>query len=376
MYKKYYHLTEKPFSLIPNPDFLYKSRQHENALTYLEYGLMENLGFILLTGEIGSGKTTLVRYLLNQVESQMDVAVIFNTNITSGQMIGMILSEFDLTPSGENKTANLDVLYTYLIDQFKKSKKTLLIIDEAQNLSPEVLEEVRMLSNLQTDNRMLLQIMLVGQPELRARLKTPQLIQLNQRIVAGYHLSALTRKETGAYIVSRLQKAGGLADIFTTDAIDRIHQASRGIPRTINLLCDSAMVYGFADELTHLDAAVIEEVIQDKNGIGIDTLDDNPPSVFSTDCDSFPGAGDRDTQNLMERIAVLEQNVRQMQLQLNRQMEQLEQVSESSQKEEILRLYKMVQDERKKNEGLVAANAQLHMKLNVFRNRRIKKKQF
>lgn len=376
MYKKYYHLTEKPFSLIPNPDFLYKSRQHENALTYLEYGLMENLGFILLTGEIGSGKTTLVRYLLNQVESQMDVAVIFNTNITSGQMIGMILSEFDLTPNGENKTANLDVLYTYLIDQFKKSKKTLLIIDEAQNLSPEVLEEVRMLSNLQTDNRMLLQIMLVGQPELRARLKTPQLIQLNQRIVAGYHLSALTRKETGAYIVSRLQKAGGLADIFTTDAIDRIHQASRGIPRTINLLCDSAMVYGFADELTHLDAAVIEEVIQDKNGIGIDTLDDNPPSVFSTDCDSFPGAGDRDTQNLMERIAVLEHNVRQLQLQLNRQMEQLEQVSESSQKEEILRLYKMVQDERKKNEGLVAANAQLHMKLNVFRNRRIKKKQF
>jgi general secretion pathway protein A len=170
MYEKYFGLSEKPFHIAPNPEYLYFSPKHQNALTYVEYGMREGSGFILLTGEVGTGKTTLVRYLLKQIEPDTKVAVVFNTNVTSDQLLALILREFELESVAGDKPQNLETLYRYLIQKYAKNEKVLLIIDEAQNLSDDVLEEVRMLSNLQTDDDMLLQIMFVGQPQLLAKL--------------------------------------------------------------------------------------------------------------------------------------------------------------------------------------------------------------
>ncbi len=269
MYEKYFGFTIKPFQTIPNPNLFYPSPKHENALTYLEYGLMERTGFILLTGEIGSGKTTLVKHLINKIESQIDTAVIFNTNVTSEQLIGLILNEFELGPVNGTKADALDMLYRFLIDKFAHNRRVLLVIDEAQNLSRDALEEVRMLSNLQSDDQMLLQIMLVGQPELRTKIRKPNLVQLNQRITVAYHLPALTREETEGYIIFRIEKAGGKSAIFTHEAIDLIHETSFGIPRTINIICDTALVYAYADDLENINAPVIQQVIDDREGSGL-----------------------------------------------------------------------------------------------------------
>lgn len=269
MYESFYGLTEKPFSIIPNPKYLYRSEKHSHALTYLEYGLQEGMGFILLTGEIGTGKTTLVRHLLNKIGTKRDIAVIFNTHVSPGELLGLILQEFELTPKLGDKVANLDTLYHFLIKEYKQNRDPILIIDEAQNLSREVLEEVRMLSNLQTDDRSLLQIMLVGQPELKAKLEDPSLVQLNQRIAVNYHLTELSEQETTEYIANRLLRAGGREKIFTDEALAKIFEMSRGVPRIINMLCDTALVYGFADELHEIDASTIELVVKDRGGLGL-----------------------------------------------------------------------------------------------------------
>ena len=264
MYESHYGLTAKPFSIVPNPEILFLSKNHANALTYLEYGLSEKVGFILLTGEIGAGKTTLIRHMLNKLESQIDTAVIFNTNFTSEQMLRRILSEFEIPCDTTDKERHLKLLYQFLIDRYAQGRHVLLIIDEAQNLSDAALEDIRMLSNLQTDDRILLQIMLVGQPELKERLNMPDFRQLAQRIAVSYHISPLDEDQTSLYIGYRIQKAGGAADLFTPEAVKKIYKHSGGIPRTINLMCDTAMVYGFADDLTSIDVAVVEKVITDK----------------------------------------------------------------------------------------------------------------
>ena len=270
MYEEFYGLHEKPFQIVPNPEYLFLSEKHQNALTYLEYGLTENVGFILLTGEIGSGKTTLIQYLLKRLNTDMLVAVIFNTNVSPDQMLGLILKEFELSSPSNDKAAMLDVLYEFLIQKYAGKKQVLLIIDEAQNLNDAALEEVRMLSNLQTDDQALLQIMLVGQPELAAKLKRPNLIQFAQRIAVSYHLAGLDRKETGNYIAYRIQKAGGHIGLFTDEAIDKIYDVSCGIPRSINLLCQAALVYGFADECKTIEKQIIEQILEDQIGIGLD----------------------------------------------------------------------------------------------------------
>ena len=281
MYENFYELKEKPFQITPNPDYLYLSPVHENALTYLEYGLMENVGFILLTGEVGAGKTTLVRYLLNQFESEKEIAFIFNTNVTPDELLCLILKSFELDPVDGNKTKNLDMLQQFLIDRYSKNKQVLLIIDEAQNLSDEVLEEIRMFSNLQSDEQNLIQIMLVGQPELKYRLKQYSHTPLSQRMAVNFFLTGLTDEETRSYISHRLKKAGGNPDLFSAEAVDMIYRASRGIPRTINLLCDAALVYGFGYELKIIEAPVIEQVIRDKGEIGINTKTENEMGPFS-----------------------------------------------------------------------------------------------
>ncbi|WDN89449.1 general secretion pathway protein A [Desulfosarcina sp. BuS5] len=320
MYEKFYGLNEKPFNIVPNPAYLYRSEKHQDALTYLEYGLMEATGFILLTGEIGTGKTTLVRYILNQVEPDMDVAVIFNTNITSDQLIGLILDNFGIN-SKKDKTANLDLLYRFLIEKFSDGSRVLIIIDEAQNLAADVLEEVRMLSNLQSDEQILLQIMLVGQPELKARLQDPRLAQLAQRITVNYHLSTLTREETGEYIAYRLKKAGGSPDIFMPEAVDLIYTNSGGVPRIINLFCDTAMVYGFGYELKQINSKVIDRVIEDKGGIGFYVEPEKKKDEDKKDEDKggiLPAMkGEGGDEELLQRFQRFEVNLQDIRLKIN-----------------------------------------------------------
>ncbi|MFN2437200.1 MAG: ExeA family protein, partial [Desulfotignum sp.] len=254
------------------PAYLFLSERHAAALTFLEYGLTEKVGFVMLTGEIGMGKTTLIRYLLNQSESDMDVAVIFNTNVLADELIRLILSEFEIAHDDDiSKSRALDILYEFLIERYAAGRKVLLIIDEAQNLTEAVLEEIRMLSNLQTDEEMLMQIMIVGQPELRKKIIDPRLEQFAQRIAVSYHLSAMNRDETGQYIAHRLEKAGGDPDLFIPHAIDKIFEVAGGIPRTINLLCDACLVYSYAEGQRTIETRIVEQVIEDKGGIGIIT---------------------------------------------------------------------------------------------------------
>ncbi len=263
MYESHYGLTTKPFSIVPNPEILFLSKNHANALTYLEYGISEKTGFILLTGEIGAGKTTLIRHILNKIESKIKSAVIFNTNFSSDQLLRRILDEFEIHADAEQKEDQLARLYQFLIDQFKNGRHVLLIVDEAQNLPDDALEDIRMLSNLQTDNHILLQVMLVGQPELKARLSRPAFRQLAQRIAVNYHISALDRDQTHNYIAYRIEAAGGGPGLFSRAAIDAVYRHSGGIPRSINLLCDTALVYGYADNLKRVNGQIIEKVLDD-----------------------------------------------------------------------------------------------------------------
>lgn len=263
MYESHYGLTAKPFSIVPNPNILFLSKNHANALTYLEYGLSEKAGFILLTGEIGAGKTTLVRHMIKKIGQKFETAVIFNTNFSPDQLFRQILDEFEIPSETAEKDRHLAQLYEFLIERYSIRQDVLLIIDEAQNLTNEALEDIRMLSNLQADDQNLIQIILVGQPELKERLKTPEFRQLAQRIAVNYHISPLDKVQTLHYIEYRMKKAGGTLDVFSQKAIEMIYQQSEGIPRTINLICDTALVYGFADNLMRIDETVIQKVLKD-----------------------------------------------------------------------------------------------------------------
>ena len=357
MYELYYGLKEKPFQVVPNPDYLYFSSKHENALTYLEYGIREGAGFILLTGGIGTGKTTLIRYILNIIEAETEVAVIFNTNVTSEQLIELVLRELEIEPVANNKTKNIDMLYHCLIEKYAQKKKVLLIIDEAQNLQHEVLEEVRMLSNLQTDDNLLLQIMLAGQPELKIKLHRPSLAQLTQRIAVNYHLESLTRKETAEYISSRLKMAGGRAEIFTDFAIDKIYSFTKGIPRSINLLCDTALVYGFAGDVKIINNAIIDQVIEDKGDFGISVDETEYSDVTSKKVKSLP-----DNSLNSRRLMTLESTVQQLKMQVTWQIEELEKRADNFKDDLIHQLREQLDQERQKNNFALVSYGKLKEK--------------
>ncbi len=356
MYDSFYGLNEKPFHIVPNPNYLYMSPKHQNALTHLEYGLMERVGFILLTGEIGTGKTTLIRYLLNQIESDMEVAVIFNTNVSSDQLLSLILNEFELNAEVDDKIKTLDTFYQFLIEKYAEDKRVLLIIDEAQNLSHESLEEVRMLSNLQSDEQMLLQIMLVGQSELKEKLRNPALAQFTQRIAVNYHLTALPEEDTGRYIAYRLEKAGGRPDIFTTDAVGLIHQASGGIPRSINLLCDTALTYGYADELETIDAPVIEQVIRDKGGLGIQGEEEEMDQALAAHTE------EKRDEIINQRINKLEAEIRKLGKYLEKELKERKQRKSKPKDEHVEKLKKLLFRERKRSAVLLTKYSRLREK--------------
>ncbi|MGB5619980.1 MAG: AAA family ATPase [Desulfobacterales bacterium] len=269
MYEEYFGFKEKPFNIAPDPDYLYLSRKHQNAITSLDFGLVDDAGLILFTGDIGTGKTTLIHHILRKIGVDFTVAVVFNTNVDVDQLLGIILQEFGLNADSDNKAAAIKTLSRFLIDLRSRNKRPLLIIDEAQSLSLDALEEIRLLSNLQDGSTMLLQIMLVGQPELKDRLKSPSMASLTQRIAVNYHLKPFEREETAQYIAHRLKTAGGRTDLFTDAAIDRVHRMTHGIPRSINILCHAALVYGFADDLTTIDVPVLEEIMSDTQDSGI-----------------------------------------------------------------------------------------------------------
>jgi len=265
MYEYYYGFKEKPFQINPDPNFLYLSPNHDHALKYLEYGIERNIGIILLTGEVGSGKTTLIHYLRRQVGQNLELAFLSNTNLSADQLLSYILIELNIEPETKGKAHNLNLFKNYLKSLNNEGRRIILVIDEAQNLPKDALEEVRMLSNFQADDSMPLQIFLIGQPELRTILKSPGMHQIRQRIAVNYHLNGLSREETQNYIEYRLKKAGGNRNPFTPEAIDLIFQSAAGIPRSINILCDSALLYGFAEEVEIVDADIINSVLGDLN---------------------------------------------------------------------------------------------------------------
>jgi putative secretion ATPase (PEP-CTERM system associated) len=358
MYESFYGFTEKPFSIVPNPAYLFMSEKHANALTYLEYGISEHTGFILLTGEIGAGKTTLIRYLFNKLLSDYETAEIFNTNVDGDQLMRLVLQEFGIPPA-EGKTENLDRLHQFLIEKYAAGKEIMLIIDEAQNLSNEALEEVRMLSNLQTDDRTLMQILLVGQPNLKVRLLDPGLYQMAQRIAVSYHLPPLERFETEKYVFHRLQVVGGSEDLFTESAIDLIHEKSGGIPRTINLLCDACLVYGYADEMTAIDRPVVEAVIQDKGDVGL-----TPQGERNV---SGAVAGDR-ADEIFEKLDRLESKLEELESRIELQVDELRGQLDSSRKEMEQLLQRLVGAERKRSDMLLLRYNRLKDKYETLLN--------
>jgi general secretion pathway protein A len=270
MYERFYQLRERPFALSPDPEYLYPSRVHQEALDYLRYGLESQAGFIVITGEIGSGKTTLLQALVRNLDNQTTVGRIVNTMLDARELLESIMIDFGLDPSGRSKPLLVRDLSQYLVDQRIAGRLVLLVIDEAQNLGLGALEELRMLSNLETEKSKLLQIVLVGQPNLREKLAAPELEQLRQRITVSYHLRPLDAEETFNYINHRLRHAAlGAPMVFPRAATDLIHARSGGVPRVINVICDAALVFGYAEERRDFDARVILEVLDELETTGV-----------------------------------------------------------------------------------------------------------
>jgi general secretion pathway protein A len=270
MYERFYELRERPFALSPDPDYLYPSRVHREALDYLRYGLESHAGFVVITGEIGSGKTTLLQTLLRGVDAQTTVGRIVNTMLEPRELLETIMIDFGLDPAGKSKPLLLRDLAQYLVDQRLAGRMVLLVIDEAQNLTLAALEELRMLSNLETEKSKLLQIVLIGQPDLRDKLAAPELEQLRQRITVSYHLTPLDADETERYINHRLRRAAlGTPVEFPRRATDAIHARSRGIPRIVNVICDAALVFGYAEERRTMDPELVAEVLGELEITGV-----------------------------------------------------------------------------------------------------------
>jgi general secretion pathway protein A len=267
MYQEFYGFREKPFALTPDPEFFYLSETHWTALESLLYGIQQRVGFMVVTGEIGTGKTTLGRVLLEKLDKKVRTAVIFNSFLTEGDLLKVILQDFGFPSRGRSKKDRMDVLNLSLVERLSEGENAVLIIDEAQNLSVPVLEQIRMLSNLETEKEKILQIILMGQPELNQKLQSPALEQLNQRIAIRHHLQPLPAAKTEEYIHHRLRKAGAQENItFSKSALKSIHQFSRGTPRLINLLCDRALLAGFMEQTHQIDGGIMGQAAKSLQG--------------------------------------------------------------------------------------------------------------
>jgi general secretion pathway protein A len=268
MYLEYFGFKETPFSIAPDPRYLFMSERHREALAHLLYGIQSEGGFVLLTGEVGTGKTTVCRCLLEQVPESTDIALVLNPRLTAPELLASICDELRIDYRDGNASIKLfvDLINAHLLDAHSRGRRTVLIIDEAQNLGVEVLEQIRLLTNLETDRQKLLKIILLGQPELLDLLSRPELRQLSQRITARYHLGALSRAEVAAYVKHRLEVAGMQRQIFSSKIIDRLYTLSSGIPRLVNIICDRALLGTFVQERQVVDRRTLERAAREVFG--------------------------------------------------------------------------------------------------------------
>jgi len=268
MYNKFYALKDKPFEITPDPRYLYLSESHREALAHLTYALNESKGFTVITGEVGTGKTTLVQMLLSRLDSHTRIAHLFNPKLGTRDFFKYICQDFGLKTDGfSTKGEFLSLLHTFLMECYARRERVVLIVDEAQTLSPALLEEVRLLTNLETPKAKLLQVILLGQPELDNTLARSEFRQLKQRISLRFNLKPLNRQETGEYIIRRLKAAGARnTDLFDEDAVKEIYKYSKGIPRLINVICDNALMTGFVYEKHRIGRDIVREVIKDMEG--------------------------------------------------------------------------------------------------------------
>ena len=301
MYKSYYGLKENPFNVNPDPRFLFLTKQIEEALTGLMYGIQTRKGFITLTGEVGTGKTTLINRLLDWLHHRRArTAFLFNSRMNSSQLFDFILAEFDIPCESKSKSQQLLKLNHWLLERYRDGETVVLIIDEAQNLTYPVLEEIRLLTNLETSTEKLLQIVLSGQPELEEKLKLPQLRQLRQRIMLRCRTTPLSEEQTREYIAERLRIAGASGDpIFSIKTIETIHVYSLGIPRVINLLCEHSLVNGFVEQQRPIQPKIVEEVAHE---FQLDEVEPVAP-VGSTKIDTDVYNSEVFLQNLGEALS-------------------------------------------------------------------------
>ena len=264
MYERHFSLDQRPFNLRPDASFLYLSDQHRMALRLLEYGLFEQDGYSVVTGEIGCGKSMLVRYLLDQVGDQFQIGLIANTHASFGGLLHWVTGAFGLPRENRSESELYDDFVEFLMSGYRRGKQTLLIVDEAQNLGVGSLEEIRVLSNINADGAHIIQLLLVGQPELRDILNDQRLRQVAQRISSHYHLDPLTTEQVSAYIHHRLVVAGARRPIFTQQSMRLVAEASGGVPRLINQICDSCLVYAYAGGHPHVLESTVRQVVKDR----------------------------------------------------------------------------------------------------------------
>jgi type II secretory pathway predicted ATPase ExeA len=277
-FAQHFGLRERPFTLLPDPDFLYWSAPHRRAYTILEYGLMTCAPITVITGEVGAGKTTLLQRLLSQMENDVTVGLVSNAQGGRGDLLHWVLNALGVAVEpGTEYVAKFKLLQEFVIGQFAEGRRVLVMIDEAQNLSMEGLEELRMLTNINSNKDELLQLVLVGQPELRDMISRPELRQFAQRVTASFHLPSMTRETTHGYVRHRLTHAGGTGDEFTAEAVDAIFDASGGVPRLVNKMCDFAMAYAMASDARVVDLATVSDVMADD--IFIRTREEPQPTV-------------------------------------------------------------------------------------------------
>lgn len=279
MYESFYGLTEKPFSIQPDPDFLYFGERHSFAYAMLKYGVENRAGFTVITGEIGSGKTTLIRHLLNNLPDAVTVGLVTHTHRNITDILELVMLAFGQPYTEISGVALYEAFQNFLIKEYTEGRRVILIVDEAQNLSAEVLESLRLLSNINADKHQLLQMIITGQPELQTILNKPELQQFAQRVAVDFHLSPLTEYEVPLYIVHRLEVAGRQEPLFTDEACERVAKYSKCVPRSINILCDTALVYGMAEESPLIDETIVEAVVRDKSKFGAFSQTDGSPSV-------------------------------------------------------------------------------------------------
>ena len=357
MYESFYGLQEKPFNLLPDPEYIYMSYGHENAYTHLEYAITENKGFVVITGEIGSGKTTLINYLLSKIPQYVQVGIINHTDISPVQLIRMFCQEFELDVSRLDKAEMLDRLNEYFLDQYARRNRVVLIIDEAQNLPRRTIEEIRMMSNLEAEKHHLVQIILVGQPELRDKLQAGGLEQLVQRISVHCHIDGLDLDDVHKYITHRLEVAGARnLGIFDDEAIETIHRYSRGIPRVINVLCDTSLVYGYADDQHVITRDIVQTVVDSRQIGGLaregdffEVREEAPPPAPVSFPEQDQGQLVRRLDSFERRLLVLETNTALLEKKLDGWWEKREQRDSG-----LSELVKMLKDSLRSRQRLLA----------------------